>query len=231
MKVCVPNDFGNTSKKHILPLVPEPIKSIKKEDLTAANLHSDPGDHTSTQVKFSFKGLDGDHEMPREILGWRRNVERALIGFNLSTGTTQCNMCKQFMRGSALSSFVSAAMVILVNKKASAIVHAEQARDNYPPDTNAAHDAGIFVGLRTVVTTATNCDALDHLTKACVPEVVRDSLNKVLKNLLPNKTLQRVKRYLRCEARKPVDLSVKQHIMHIYCINTEEITHCPPEFD
>jgi len=130
MKVCVPNDFGNTSKKHILPLVPEPIKSIKKEDLTAANLHSDPGDHTSTQVKFSLKGLDGDHEMPREILGWHRNVERALIGLDLTTGMTQYNMYKQFMRRSALSSFVSAAMVILVNKKASAIVHAKQARDN-----------------------------------------------------------------------------------------------------
>jgi len=38
-------------------------------------LYSDPTDHNSTQVKFSFKGLDGDHETPREILEWRRNVE------------------------------------------------------------------------------------------------------------------------------------------------------------
>ena len=79
MKVSVPDDFGNTSKKPILPLVPEPIKSIKEEDLTAVNLCSNLADHTSTQVKFSFKGLDGDHETSRDILGWRRNVERALI--------------------------------------------------------------------------------------------------------------------------------------------------------
>jgi len=61
MKVSVPKDFGNASKKPVLPLVPKPIKSVKKEGLTAVNLCSDPGDHNSTQVKFSFKGLDGDH--------------------------------------------------------------------------------------------------------------------------------------------------------------------------
>jgi len=75
MKVSVPKDFGNSNKKPVLPLVPESIKSIKKEDLTTVNLYSDPGNHALTQVKFCFKGLDGDHEMPREILEWRRNVE------------------------------------------------------------------------------------------------------------------------------------------------------------
>ena len=99
MKVSVPKEFGNTNKKPVLPLVPEPIKSTKKEDLTTVNLYSDPGDHGSTQVKFSFKGLDRDHETPREILEWRRNVDRALTGLDLNAaGLAPCNMCKQFMR-------------------------------------------------------------------------------------------------------------------------------------
>jgi len=68
MKVSVPKDFGITNKKPVLPLVPEPTESTEKEDLAAVNLHSDPSDHASTQVKFSFKGLDGDHETSREIL-------------------------------------------------------------------------------------------------------------------------------------------------------------------
>jgi len=92
--------------------------------------------------------LDGDHETPQEILGWCRNVDRALIGLNLiRAGPASYNMCKQFMRGSTLSSFESAAMIILVNKKASTIAHAETARNNYPADTDPAHDVGIFVGL------------------------------------------------------------------------------------
>ena len=101
MKVSIPKDFGNTSKKPILPLVPEPIKSVKKEDLTTANIYSDPADHNLMQVKFTFSWLDGDNEMPCEILGWHRNVERALRGLNLTAGATQHNMAKQFMRGSA----------------------------------------------------------------------------------------------------------------------------------
>jgi len=56
MKVSVPKDFGNISKKPILPLVPEPIKSVKKEDLTTIMTYHDPTEHASTQVKFTFKG-------------------------------------------------------------------------------------------------------------------------------------------------------------------------------
>jgi len=122
-------------------------------------------------------------------------------------------------------------MVILVNKKASAIVHTETARNNCPVDTDPAHDARIFVGSRTAATTATNCEELDHLSEAHGPEVVKDSLNEVVKNLSPNKTLQRVKLHLRRAARKPVDMSAKQHIMHVCRINTEEIARCPPAFD
>jgi len=173
MKVSVPKDFGNTSKNHVLPLVPAPIKSIKKEDLTTVNLYSDPGDHNSTQVKFSFKGLDGDHETPREILEWRRNVDQALTGLNLNAnGLSSYNMCKQFMRGSALSTFIAKAGAILVNKKAEAIVTAEKPRDNYPAATEAGYILADFTALRVAVTTANTRNTLDQLTEAYGPEVV-----------------------------------------------------------
>ena len=140
-------------------------------------------------------------------------------------------MCKQFMRGSALSSFIAKAGALLVDKKADAIVAAELARDNYPPATDAGHVVADFNALRAAVLTATTRDTLDYLSKNYGPELIKDSLNEVVKNLLPNKTLQRVKRYLRREARKPIDMGVKQYIMHIYRINTEEIARCPPAFD
>jgi len=114
--------------------------SAKKEDLTAVNLCTDLNDHASTQVEFSFKGFYGDHETPRDILGWCRNMERALIGLDHTAGSNQHNMCKQFMRGSTLSSFKSAAMVILVNKKANAFVHAKTALNNHPAHRAAGHD-------------------------------------------------------------------------------------------
>jgi len=232
MKVSVPKDFGNASKKTVLPLVPEPIKSIKKEDLAAVNQRSDPGDHNSTQVKFSFKGLDGDHEMPREILEWRRNVERALTGLDLNaTGLASYNMCKQFMRGSALSSFIAKAGAVLVSKKAKAIVLAKTARDNYPAATEAGHVVTDFNALHVAVTSATTHETLDCLNENYGPDAVKDSLNEVVKNLLPNKTLQCVKRCLRREATKSPDMGAKQHIMHVCRINTEEIARCQPAFN
>jgi len=173
MKVSVPKEFGNTNKKPVLPLVPEPIKGIKKEDLTTVNLYSDPSDHNSTQVKFSFKGLDGDHKAPCEILEWRCNVERSLTGLDLNAaGLASYNMCKQFMRGSALSSFIAKAGAILIKKKAEAIVCAKQARDAYPAATEAGHVVANFTALRVAVTTATTRDALDYLTKAYGPDAL-----------------------------------------------------------
>ena len=135
------------------------------------------------------------------------------------------------MRGSALSSFIAKAGQILVDKKAEAIVTAELARDNYPPATDVGHIVADFDALRAAVVTAHTPNAWDHLTEAYGPEAVKDSLNKVVKNLLPNKTLRRVKQYLRREARKPMDMGVKQYIMHVYRINTKEIARCPPVFD
>jgi len=210
MKVSVPKDIGNTSKKPILPLVPEPIKSVKKEDLTTVNIYSDPGDHALTQVKMTFKGLDGDSKTPREILGWHCNVEQALIGLDLTAGATQYNMAKQFMWGSALSTFESAALVHLTNRKADAAVHAKMQLAAHPAHGAAGHDAMVFQTLTDAAIAATNREVLDHLSKICGVGVVTDSLNDVVKCLLPNKTLQRVKRYLRHQARKPVDMSVKQ---------------------
>jgi len=110
-------------------------------------------------------------------------------------------------------------------------VTAKQARDNYPAATVAGHVIADFTALYVAVTTATTRNTLDHLSEAYGPDVVKDSLNKVIKNLLPNKTLQHVKRYLRREARKPLDMGVKQCIMHVYGINTEEIACCPPAFN
>jgi len=132
--------------------------------------------------------------MPREILECHCSVERALTGLDLNAnGLSSCNMCKQFLQGSALSSFIAKAGAVLVDKKAEAIVTAELARDNYPAATDAGHVTADFDALRSAVVTAHMRDTLDHLNEAYGPQVVKDSSNEVVKNLLHNKTLQRVK--------------------------------------
>ena len=167
MKVFVPKDFGNTSKKPVLPVVPKPTRGVKKEDLPAVMICSDPADRNSTQVKFTFKGLDGDSETPREILGWRDKVERALKGLGLTAGLTQHTMAKQFNWGSALSSCESLAMVLSTSCQACVIVHLETQLAAHPAAGHATHDPGVFVTSQGAATTATGCNIVDHLNKAC----------------------------------------------------------------
>jgi len=231
MKVSVPKDFGNTAKKPILPLVPEPIQAVKKEELTAVNLYSDPGDHASTQVKFTFKGLNGDSKSPREILHWRRDVDRALIGLDLTAGNSQYNMAKQFMGGSTMATFDASVLRYCTQHKADAMTHVAEAVRYHPAAGAAGHDAAVLANLQAALLAANNRDEITHLVEGHGINIVRDSLNDVVKVLLPNKTLQRVNQYLSREARKPKDMTVKQYIMYIFCINNEEIPCCPPNFN
>jgi len=61
--------------------------------------------------------------------------------------------------------------------------------------------------------------------------MVTSTLNQLMTGLLPNKALQRVKRYLRRQARKPFDMNIKSYYMNITRINSEEIPKLPPKFD
>jgi len=47
----------------------------------------------------------------------------------------------------------------------------------------------------------------------------------------PTKIPQRVKRHLRREARKPIDMGMRTYLMHIIRINSQEITRLPPTFN
>ena len=103
MKITASKDFG-TAKKPLLPLVPEPTKIVRKEDLTSFEIRTVPTDGNSTKVKLTFKVLHGS-ESTREIIQWRTNVDRALVGLNSTTGTDQHHMMQQFARGTALSTY------------------------------------------------------------------------------------------------------------------------------
>ena len=103
MKITASKDFG-TNRKPLLPLIPEPTKVPRKEELTTLELRTVPADPNSVKVKFTFKVLCGS-ENTREIIQWCINVDRALIGVEADTGTAQNHMMQQFTRGTALGTY------------------------------------------------------------------------------------------------------------------------------
>jgi hypothetical protein len=62
-------------------------------------------------------------------------------------------------------------------------------------------------------------------------DVIKLALNHVVGNSVPKKALQRVKRYLRRDCRKPADMKVRDYYTHLTRINNEEIIHLPPYDD
>jgi len=90
MKISVSKDFG-TNRKAILPLVPEPMTALKKEDLAQVDLLSDAADANSTKVKLSFKILKGGNgKTARDVIQWFMNLERAFAGLSSNNGQLRC---------------------------------------------------------------------------------------------------------------------------------------------
>ena len=56
-----------------------------------------------------------------------------------------------------------------------------------------------------------------------VPGVGAAIVQEMAAILLPTKIRQRVKQHLRREARKPIDMGTRTHLMHTTCIDSQEI--------
>jgi len=209
-------------------LVLEPTETAtKKEDLATVNLYSDPTDTDSSKVRFSFKTLNGSAEYPRELIDWRKNIERAFTGLNSTTGLLQHQIMQQFCRGTALGTYNSNVNQLYCNGKAADVAAAQLAVNNYQ-----GNDANVVNNLAQALTDAGNKTKEAYLGDAGDGEyMVTSALNQLMTGLLPNKVLQRVKRYLRREARKPFDMNIKSYYMNIARINSEEIPKLPPKFD
>jgi len=211
MKITASKDFGS-AKKPVLPLVPEPTSVFKKEDLTQVDLFSNPLDVNSTKVKFAFKILEGETKTPREVI-------QAFAGLNSNTGTLRMQMMQQFACGSALSGFNSAVLTFAPAVRAQLVATATAAVAAHDGTDNARQDR--LVAHRDAMTALTDDTVLGILGSGI--GIIDSALQELVGILLPNKILQRVKRYLRREARKPIDMSVKSYMMHVIRINNQEI--------
>jgi len=100
-----------------------------------------------------------------------------LKGLDLTAGAAQHNMANQFMRGSASSSYESAAAALLIDHKADAAVHAEQQVAAQPHGGNAL----VLTGLQNALAAAQGRDIWEHLGKADGPDAVKDALNEAVK--------------------------------------------------
>ena len=223
MKIVASKDFGH-NKAPLLPLEIEKEVTAKKEDLTSVYLQTEPGNTDAPTVKVTFPILDGSKESPREIIVWRATMAKCIIGLNADNGLKMDRLIRQFCKGLALSTYKAALTSKINIEKAGDVA---VARSRVPGDPAHADHAARAAELTAAETKCHNA----YLQDPSGPQWVRESTNAILTQLLPHKILQRVKRYLRREARKPADMKVKTYFMNIQRINDEEIPRLPPNFN
>jgi len=135
-------------------------------------------------------------------------------------------MLQQFASGSALSGFNHNALVQATPARAELVATA-QAVVNRDDGTCVARRQGLDDHLAAV-------QALTNKTVLAQPDNIQNvtaALRQLASILLPTKILQRVKRCLRREARKPVEMGVRECLMHILRISSQEIPRLPPHFN
>jgi len=221
MKIVAIKEFDNTKATHLLPLVPEPTKFTGKDDLTSIEISAQPGVAGAAKVKVSIKILEGLEETPRELIAWHKSVERAFIGLSCTTGTQQIAALPQFTQGFAWTTLEvkchEATEVTRAYK-----IKAKEAELQADDGTKAAR-------INREITAIHARTKAQHLADAHAGHViVTEAITALLTTLMPNKILQCVRRYLRREARKPLDMKVKTYLLHVNRINHEEIPELPP---
>ena len=207
MKVSVPRFSSDaSSKKPLLPLVPE-----DPEDMTGSNsrqflLLTDPANADSAKYKFYARIIQGKEDV-RTIIRWSSDAEKVVVGLNATTYLPQERLYLTMLDGAALtvfkSSLFASAQVRLQTAIAAAATDAER---------NALRVAG-----------AQPADRAHNR-----PADIHEAVGRVIINAIPSKTLQRVKRYLRRECRKPAGMLIRTFFQHLVHINNAELPRLPP---
>ena len=193
-----------SNKAPLLPLLPtDKVDDLTKQNSASFLLRTDPAVADSPTFKICARILQGDESL-RVILRWKMTLQQVMIGLNLGTVQGKIQICEALMRGTPLTLFQTKIL--------------EQATAVYELAIGAAADpAAVAVVMNAGVVGA-------HYLAAHV----RIAIDFVVSNLAPKKSLQRVKRFLRRECRKPSDMKVRTYYQHLIRMNLEELPQLPP---
>jgi hypothetical protein len=216
MKVVMPKYFDDQGKAlPILPLVPDEEDPASKEDMKSFNIRSRPADAGSPTFKTALRILRG-HETVRTIIHWRVEMEKILTGLGVADVTDKVTLVEQMLRDIMLSTFQSAVRTHAQTVREVAAVAAERAQQNVAGTTAAQ-----------ILAAGANVRA-QPLTQHYQDRTLENGFRAIVTHVCPAKALQKVKRYLRREQRKPANMKVRQYYNHLVRINEQELPMLPP---
>ena len=206
MKVVVPKyNHHGSGKETLLPLIPKEAP-LNKENSVTIELRTNPADANSAKLKITMRVLRGDEDL-RSMVQWYEDLtSKVMVGLNLTTGLAQRNMVRNLMEGHPRSLFDQICEALAGERRLAAVTVAN-------PDTGHADHLAVLA------------EPLDgHVSTLTVAETIQH----VLQSIMPLKALERVKRYLRRDCRKPADMKIRYYYQLLLRINTQEIPRLPP---
>ena len=218
MKFVLPkNDTLDQQQRRVAPLSLIIETNLKKTQKTLVfKLKVHPTEANSPTYEFQMDALDGT-ENTREVVQWNINLNKVLVGFNITTPVAIDQMIQQTLRGKVLTTYTSGVNAIRTKMHRTNILAAETVARQ---QANGATEAEIAAAVKTAI----DNEALPALTD----EMITNGIHKVIESLVPHKALQRQKRCMRRYWRKPKDMAVKQYVSNILHINEVEIPLLPP---
>jgi hypothetical protein len=199
-------DSGNEKKvvtKDIpLPLVPLDRKAPARDECQEFALKADPANPDSLEYKFHMRHLRGTEDA-RGIMAWVDDIQRVIAGLGIADPIPAYSLYTQCMRGTALSTFETIVRTKCADARSTALAA-------------AADDPA-----REAVRNRTDASFYDN-------DILADSLNWLMTQLMLDHILRHTKRYLRCRCRKPADMKVRTFYQHMANMIHNELPRLPP---
>jgi len=211
MKTSVPKTEHASTKKVILPLMESDSKATKldKYNSKSFDLSVEPGGAAGTPTyKMNGRVLNGTEEL-RTKIQWVKDVETIIQGLNIDTVAPMMRVI-HVLSEEAIYNIVDEALTR----------HGEAYFES--TEMVAAEAADLLAGNNNRVTQLNARGPIQHFVG------LRTCLMAAIAFNMPFKTLERVKKSIRRECRKPADLGVRDYISHIHRINNDEIPLIPP---
>ena len=213
MKIAASSSTKPSKKvDYIIPLGDdESHHKLTKANSVSWELRTVPADADSPTYKYLARILTGD-ESVRQMLRWSKDLTKLCTGLNATTLQTMKPIMVACMRPRVETIFEAA------------LTNSAQAAYNEALKAARAADRAAGAGTTVNETAVTNNGvnhyrSVDHLVIAT---------RMVLFNLMPAKVLAKVKRQVRRDMRKPVDMKVRAYFQNLTRINEEEIPCLPP---
>ena len=182
----------------------------------AFNLRSDPAVATSSTYKVTARVIEGAEDI-RTLIGWSRDIDKILAGLNLNQDAQfnqAVRVTSSMMRGRVTSTFNREIRTLKTLR-----LHA---RANQAYEDEGGNAAAKDAAKQDVIDQGWEDDRNNQFG------MIRLSLNKCLKAMMPRKVLARCKRHLRRHCRKPKGMRVREYMQLVNNMNREEFPKLPP---